>query len=308
MHYIKYTIVVINQKIMGQLLIRQKEFMKTVITVKAVRDNEPTVDILDGIEDAFGEFDRIVKQYTRFSEDSELSNLNRNSGKWVTVSEEFFKLIEYMLNLANITDGSFDPTIIDFLEIYGYNKNYDFSKLENPKLDELVQEKVANRKSFKDIELNSKEREVKLAPAQKIDLGGIGKGYAIDCAYEKLVQKGAKNFLIDAGGDIRAKGKNEKGEYWRVGLKHQDEEQKEVILGEVELKDSSIACSGSWARKVKQFHHLINPKTGKPENSRRTVYVQSDLAIDSDSWATAIFIGGEDVAKKAPSKMKYYLL
>lgn len=293
---------------MSELIIRQKDFMKTVITIKVVRDNEKTIDVLDGIEDGFSEFDRIVKQYTRFNEDSELSNLNRNAGRWVRVSDEFFRLIKYMIGLAEKTNGAFDPTIIDFLEVYGYNKDYDFSKLENPDLDKLVKEKLSKRRSFREIELDEVKKEVLLQPTQKIDLGGIGKGYAIDCAYEKLEKKGVKNFLIDAGGDIRAKGTNDSGEYWKVGLKHQGEDGAETILGEIELKNSSIACSGSWARKVKQFHHLINPKTGKPENSRRTVYVQSDLAIDSDSWATAIFIGGEEVAKKAPSEMKYFLL
>src|SRR5690606_16800322 len=118
----------------------------------------------DKIEEAFGEFDRIVKQYTRFNENSELSNLNRQSNTWVKVSEEFFWLIEYMLNLAKKTHGAFDPTIIDFLEVYGYDKNYDFSKLDKPELDNLVKKIAQERKSWKDIELKKQSRKVKLAP------------------------------------------------------------------------------------------------------------------------------------------------
>lgn len=293
---------------MGNLLSRQKNFMNTVITIKVVQDTQSTVTILDAIESAFGEFDRIVKSYTRFNEDSELSNLNRNAGSFVKVSDEFLTLIKFMLDLAEKTDGSFDPTIIDFLEVYGYDKNYDFSKLNNPKLDELVQDKLNSRKSFKEIEIDEANKKVRLAKSQKIDLGGIGKGYAIDCAFEKLSSAKLKNFLIDAGGDIRASGKNEQDLFWTVGLKHKNENDEEVILGEVELKNKALACSGSWARKVKQFHHLINPRTGKPENSRKTVYVEADTGLLSDSWATAIFVGGQQVADKAPSEMKYYFL
>lgn len=293
---------------MSKLITREKNFMNTVIAIKVVQHDESTVGINDAIEEAYGEFDRIVKQYTRFNEDSELSNLNRNSGKWVNVSDEFFTLIKYMLDLANKTDGAFDPTIIDFLEVYGYDKNYDFSKLNNPELDKIVQKKLNERRSFKEIDLDEKNKSVKLVKGQRIDLGGIGKGYAIDCAFEKIQTKGIDNFLIDAGGDIRAYGKNDRKEFWKVDLKHIDEIGKDGIIGEVELKNRSLSCSGSWARKVKQFHHLINPKTGKPEDSKRTVYVEGKTGLESDSWATAIFIGGESILKDAPKDLKYFYL
>lgn len=285
---------------------RDKKFMNTTITISVVQKEQKTVDILNSIEEAFGEFDRIVKLYTRFDEKSELSNLNRQSGKWINVSKEFFYLIEYMLNLASKTNGAFDPTIIDFLEIYGYDKHYDFSKLENPKLDELVQKRVKERPSFKQIELDKSDLKVKLAKTQRIDLGGVGKGYAIDCAYEKL--KRFENFLIDAGGDIRANGKSEKEEYWIADMHHQDQDGKRISMGKIELKNESLACSGSWGRRFKQFHHLINPTSGIPENSRHTVFIKAPTAIESDSWATAVFVGGKEVISIMPKTFDYFVL
>lgn len=279
--------------------------MNTVITFKVVQDKQNTVDVLDAIEKGFDQFDRIVKQYTRFNEDSELSNLNRNSGNWTKISAEFFELIEYMLNLAKETDGCFDPTIIDFLETYGYDKNYDFSKLDNPKLDDMVENMAKTRPSFKDIELDRKNLKVKLVKGQRIDLGGVGKGYAIDCAFDEL-KKVSDNFLIDAGGDIRASGKNEKGEVWKVALKNKKEDVVEDI-GFIELNNESVASSGSWARKVKQFHHLINPKTGLPENKYTTVYVVAPKGIDADAWGTALFVGGEEYIKKH-KELRYFTI
>lgn len=293
---------------MLKVITKQKEFMKTTITIKVIQDSEPTVLILDRIEEAFGEFDRIVKRYTRFDENSELSNLNRNSGSWVKVGNEFFELIEYMLSLAKKTEGAFDPTIIDFLEVYGYDKNYDFSKLDNPDLDKLVQKIRNERPSFKDIKLNEKTKEVKLVKGQRIDLGGIGKGYAIDCAFDKIYGENPtiKNFLIDAGGDIRASGINEKGEIWKVALRSLDENGEPQETGYVELDNEAIASSGSWARKVKQFHHLINPKTGIPENRYNTVYVQGKTGMESDSWATALFVGGEEMFKRLRPDLNFH--
>jgi thiamine biosynthesis lipoprotein len=289
---------------MNKLIVRDKNFMNTTITIKVVKDDVNTTNILDAIEEAFGEFDRIVKKFTRFNENSELSNLNRQSGSWVKVSDEFLYLIEYSLKMSKLTDGAFDPTIIDFLEVYGYDKNYDFSKLDNPDLDKLVQKIATDRHDWSEIEI--KGSEVKLAPGQRFDLGGIGKGYAIDCAYEKLDK--FNNFLIDAGGDIRVKGKNEKSKLWKVALKHKNREGVVEIVGNVELNNESIASSGSWARQVKQFHHLINPKTGKPENKFRTVYVQAKTGIESDSFGTAIFVGGEKVLSIVPENIKYFFI
>lgn len=286
-------------------IIKQKEFMKTTITFKVIQDSERTVDILNAMEEGFGEFDRIVKTYTRFEETSELSNLNRQQGRWINISEEFCYLIDYMLALAEKTNGAFDPTVIDFLETYGYDKNYDFSKLEKPELDAMVQKLAKVRPSFREIELDKKNLKVKLVKNQRLDLGGIGKGYAIDCAYNKL--NAFDNFLIDGGGDIRVKGKNDKKELWIVDLLGFKNEKKQIV-GQVQLNNESIAGSGSWARKFKQFHHLINPTTGKPQNTYSTVFVQAPTSIESDSWATALFVGGDQITNLMPESFKYFLI
>ncbi|GAB4284338.1 MAG: hypothetical protein Kow0081_1420 [Candidatus Dojkabacteria bacterium] len=277
---------------MIDILERKKEFMNTLITFKVIRETESTVDLLNSIEEGFGEFDRIVKKFTRFNENSELSNLNRQGGNWVKVSGEFFFLIEKMLEVANKSNGAFDPTVVDYLEVYGYDKNYDFSRLDNPKkLNALVEKITKRRKSWKEIKLDKDNLRVKLAEGQKIDLGGIGKGYAIDLAFKHLSEV-AKNFLIDAGGDIRVKGKNQNNEVWKIDLMTKDKKGKFRNIGVVELEDGrAIASSGSWARRVKQFHHLINPKTGKPvEKKYSTVYVEAENALTADAWATALFV------------------
>ncbi|MDQ6985549.1 MAG: FAD:protein FMN transferase [Candidatus Dojkabacteria bacterium] len=269
--------------------------MNTTITIKVIKTLQSTVRINELIEEAFLEFDRVVKKYTRFNEDSELSNLNRNSGKWVTVSKEFFYLIEFMLDISNRTNCAFDPTVIDFLEIYGYDKDYDFSKLDNPSLDNIVKSKLKNRPSPLSIQLDRKASSVRLIQGQKIDLGAVGKGFAIDLAYARLGSE-IDDFLIDAGGDIRVKGRNEQSNLWNIELKSQDTNNKIKSLGFIELTDEALASSGSWARKFKQFHHLINPTNGMPAIKKyNTVFVKANTAIEADAWATALFIGDEQV-------------
>lgn len=132
-------------------------------------------------------------------------------------------------------------------------------------------------------------------------------GYAFS-ALEPIFDAGLKDFLIDAGGDIRASGRNEKNEIWKVGLKTKNEKGEIEEIGFVELDNESIASSGSWARKVKQFHHLIDTKTGKPvDKNYSTVFVQAKTALESDSIATVLFIGGEEFIKKIFPKLRYHL-
>ena len=289
---------------------RQREFMKTTITLNVIQtDKFSTVEIADAIEAAFGEFDRIVKRFTRFNEDSELSNLNRNSGNWVKVTPEMFMLVEKMLKLSQTTDGAFDPTVIDFLETYGYDPNYDFSKLDNPDLDNMVKNLADTRPSWREIELDKENHALKLAPKQHLDLGGIGKGYAIDLAFDILKKFG--HVLIDAGGDLRAIGHNENDEEWQLAMKHLAKGQNPAdaqIIGVIKTDNLALACSGSWARKVKQFHHIIDPRTGKPTEEMQTVYVTAPTATEADSWATALFVGGKDLLEKLPEGMNALLI
>jgi len=250
-------------------------------------------------DQGFQQFHFVIEKFTRFESDSELSQLNRSEGKKKIVSRELFNLVQYGLNLAEKTEGYFDPTIIDFLEAYGYGARYQFEKL---KRKEYVLQEVQNiarlRSTYKDIALNKSDLSIKLAPKQRIDLGGLGKGYAIDLAYEKL--KGLGNFVINAGGDIRVMGNDRDGTPWFVGLNVPELDS----LGYVQLENKALCCSGAWARKVKFFHHLLNPKTGKPQDDVHAVFVISDDAMSADSWATALFAMG----KKAPEYIEKYEL
>ncbi|MCA9378843.1 FAD:protein FMN transferase [Candidatus Dojkabacteria bacterium] len=287
--------------------------MNTTITITVGQlPGDSTVEIQNVIARAFGEFDRVVGRFTRFNEDSELANLNRNSGEWTVVTAELFMLVETMLDLAKKSNGAFDPTVIDFLETYGYDRNYDFSRLDNPDLDKFVKKVTRERKSWQEIELDKSGPGIKLAKGQRLDLGGIGKGYAIDLAYKHLDKY--QNFMIDGGGDFRVKGgahadpaQGEK--YWKLSLKHKNQQTDGLqTVGTVKASNTALACSGSWSRRVKQFHHLINTATGKPVEDLQTVYVQAQAAALADGWATALFVGGKELLQKLPDGMEAMLI
>jgi thiamine biosynthesis lipoprotein len=269
--------------------------MSTIIKITVITDKE-TVFTNDKIDEAFSKFKYVVNKFTRFDRSSELSKLNNNhKGIPTIIDKEFFNLIKFTLDLAKTTNGQFDPTIIDLLESYGYGDGLNFKELENKKLMEEIQKVVLLRNNFRKIKLNDKTLEIQLAPRQKIDLGGIGKGYAIDLAYA-LLDKYFDSFLINAGGDIRAKGKNLEDKSWLIAL------EKEPIpntsgqistWGDLNLNNQALAASGYWYRKIRFFHHLLNPLTGLPVNETTQVFVLANTALLADAWATALFVIGK---------------
>lgn len=292
---------------------QEQVFMNTIVRITLYSDKS-TVQSHEKIQQAFACFDTVVKKYTRFNSKSELAKLNNSGGKPFKVSTEFFYLIEYMLGLSKLTDGSYDPTIIDLLETYGYGENRNFEALDDPQLFEKIQELVKTRPRPQEIKLDKKKLTVQLAPRQRLDLGSIGKGYAVDLAYDVLADFPA--FMINAGGDIRVKGPKPEGETsnrenlddgdWQIALYKAQLPNKALqqdnLLGTISLKEGSVCGSGGWARKVRFFHHLLNPKTGLPINETSQTYVIAPTAIEADTWATVLFTLGEKGLELLKSK------
>jgi FAD:protein FMN transferase len=267
-----------------------KVFMNTKVNIQ-VSSELGTIETNDILDKAFGRFAYVVKKYSRFEFSSDLSRLNYSKQFPKQISDELFFLINTTLKLAKLSDGIYDPTILDILEIYGYGikKNIPTKSKFNDIVINLKKE-IKNRASWKDIKMNKSKSEITLKQDQKIDLGSIGKGYAMDLAAKEL--NPVKNFLINAGGDILASGKDINNNHWRIGLTCPWDINK--IFGVLELKNISLACSGSAAIKYGKFHHLINPKNGKPMNKIEQSFVIHKSAMLADGFATLLYLTGMD--------------
>lgn len=273
----------------------ERVFMNTIIRFQVV-SSKGTVFTRTKMDEAYDCFDHVVQNYSRFLNTSELTSLNRSPEIEFKVTPELYELISKSLKTAKITDGAYDPTVIDLLEAYGYDSKQDFSKLQDNQLSLEVMKLAKDRPSFQEIKLNAKDQTVRLVKNQRLDLGSIGKGYAIDLAYKVLDGNGFSGFLINAGGDLRAYGHNPQGLPWKVMLyKSQLPNQRldqSVFFGYMLLEDIAVAGSGGWARRVGTFHHLLNPKDGQPINSVAQTYVSGPNGTDTDLWATALFVTG----------------
>jgi thiamine biosynthesis lipoprotein len=285
----------------------EQVFMNTIIRLQII-SSKGTVFTKNKAREVFAVFNDVVHKFSRFNPNSELSRLNESTPQAFKASDELFKMVKLSLVLNKQCQGCYDPTLIDVLESYGYDKKQDFTKLDKPFFYKELEELVKLRKSPKEIILDEKSKTIKLQQGQRLDLGSIAKGFAVDLAYD-LLKKEFDQFLINAGGDVRVGGVNEQGLPWKImlyksplpnqAIQRSFEKGSSEFLGSVELEPgSSIAGSGGWARRVGAFHHLINPNDGLPINSISQTYVIAPTAMEADAYATFLFVEGPQALPK----------
>ena len=132
----------------------------------------------------------------------------------------------------------------------------------------------------------------------EIDLSALAKGYAIDQLAEYLSERGFDNYLIDLGGELRARGTSANGEAWQVGLEQPDIRSIGEIRSAIALKDSAIATSGGYRNFMRDtkgdgrsHSHIIDPRTGRPvAHNLVSVSVIDSTAMRADAWATALIV------------------
>lgn len=241
-------------------------------------NNEEAQESFRAVEE---EFERLEAILSRFRPNSDLSRLNR-AGQ-IIAPPDLERVIELALNARERTFGRFDPTIYNALYQAGYDRTFEEVSLDGPNNNKEVA-RCGGR-----ITINPPTGLIEIEEGFQIDLGGIGKGYAVDRAIEILAVRGS--CLVNAGGDLAVRGDLA----WPIGVEGGPT---------LELTCGAIATSGRdlrhWRRGGEERHHLIDPKTGRPAKSdllRITVVASS--ATEADILAKTLFIAGEKEATAA---------
>ena len=249
-------------------------------------------ELMQGAEQVFRS---IEERFSRFLQSSELCRLNARTGEEVAVSPQMFQVLQLSLEFHRRSGGTFDPAILPNLRAAGYDRSFELILRES---EEPVTAREPVNASIADVRLD-RERLTAQAPAGVLlDLGGIGKGFAVDEAANALSP--ARDFLIDAGGDIYASGNGPGGSGWTVSVAHPFGGD-EIAL--VDLRDQALATSTtvrrSWRRGARRLHHLIDPRTGEPaETDVVSVSVLASSAVTADVFAKVALIRGFDAGRE----------
>lgn len=264
-------------------------------------DAELAADTLVQVEALF---DAAEERLTRFSETSELARLNARSNQWVSVSNVLWNVITKAIQLAEQTDGLFDPTLLNALVAAGYDRSFhELASNGNGTTNAMAPSLTVNKGRWRSVALDASHHAIWLPAGVRIDLGGIGKGYTAQQAIHFLSQWGP--CLIDAGGDLVAGDAPATLPGWPVALAAPTQHDEEVAgdLAQIWLKNATLATSGidyrHWQQHGQRMHHLIDPRTGQP--AATDLMTASVLAADAtvaEAWATALLVAGQVQAEK----------
>ena len=230
---------------------------------------------------------RIELKFSRFRESSVISEINRNAGRTpVAVDEETEMLVRSALELARMTGGRFDPTVGALRHVWDFKTGRVPSEEEIAALLPLVNSTA----------VSVRDRTVFLrCPGMEIDLGGVGKEYAVDCAAELLRNEGIRAAIVNFAGDVSTIGSRGDGRPWNVAVVDPRDRGSCRFAVRV-LGDAGIATSGDYARCfVKdgvRYHHILDATTGWPARGVTSVTVVAASAFRAGRFATAAFLLG----------------
>lgn len=235
----------------------------------------------------------LEKLFSVTNTNSDIYRINTSQDEFVTVSEDVYKLTEEAVSLNILTEGNFDITLYNILKLWGFTtKEYRVPSDEELRdtLDKTGVEKISLKNS----------NQISVASGCALDLGGIAKGYIADKASDAMKEAGADYGLISLGGNIRTVGEKDDGTDWIVGVRHPDVNEPFLT---VSAKECSVITSGAYQRNFEVngsvYHHIINPKTGKPsESDALSVTIIGNDGALCDALSTALFVGGTEYAQK----------
>ena len=243
------------------------------------------------IGDAIAEVQRIEKLLTTYSDLSQTALINENAGvEPVKVDREVYDLIERSLRISKLTQGAFDIT-------YGSidKRLWNFDKNMTSLPDAETAKRMVRLINFRNVILDRQNQTVFLKEkGMRIGFGGIGKGYAAECAKNAMKKAGVESAFVNAAGDLTVWGKQPNGKKWTIGIA--DPSRRDFPFGSLELTDMSVATSGNYEKYVTiggiKYCHTIDPKTGYPVRGIKSVTIICSSAEISDAMATPVMVMG----------------
>ena len=247
-----------------------------------------TESVLDQAEERVTELE---KTWSVTDENSEIYAVNHSEGENVHISPETAELLDFSLDISEVTDGALDCTMYPVLTEWGFTTgNYKIPT------DEKISELLENT-GYEKISLDGQN--VTIPENMQIDFGAVGKGYTGDLIVDILQENGIESALLDLGGNIQTIGTKPDGTDWKPGLRSPFDEGSFATL---EISDCAVITSGGYERYFtgddgETYWHILDPEIGKPTHSDLvSVTIVGKEGKLCDSLSTSLFVMGLDKA------------
>lgn len=249
-----------------------------------VWDDIPAMDFDDLTREIVTKCRVFEELYSRFRDTSLVRELATKTGL-VDVPADLVSMLRLCQVLNKLSHGAFNPFVGSTLEDIGYDESYSLQPKQTVRAVPVFSESI---NIIDDMHINF------LQPVL-IDIGAVGKGYAVDLIVKFLDAQGLKRFLVDGSGDVFYRG----DEPLRAGLEHPDDPTK--VIGVINLSNCAFCASAGNRRRWSTYHHIINPHTLTSPHTILGTWVKAESAALADGLATAIFLSDpDDLTKELP--------
>lgn len=272
---------------------RAQMHMGTLVTITAVAKNEAVAQAATTA--GFAEIHRLEGLLSTWIPTSELSRVNASAGVLpVSVSSETLAVVQNALQVAEMTNGGFNIAIgpaVDAWNVIGSQRIPTESELDE--LRPLV--------NLQAVHADVRAKTIFLEKSgMRIDVGGIGKGYAADQAVDALQRTGAIAGVVALSGDIKTFGRLPDGKLFPIGIQHPRKD--ESVLAWIELQDEAISTAGDYERFFERdgvrYHHILDPRTLQPARGCQSVTVIAREGVWADGLDTGIFVMGAELGMR----------
>jgi len=281
--------VVVSSTPLPVVLKRTQMHMGTLVTITAV---SPDQDVGNrAMQAAFDEIKRLERLLSTWRSDSELSRVNQEAGRRpVRVSPETLELVTRSLELGRLTQGGFNVALGPAIEAWSVTERQHIP-------DERELRQLKSLVDWTSIQVNKEARTIYLPhKGMRIDVGGIGKGYAADRAVAEMKRVGAMGGVVALSGDIKAFGVLPDRKGFPVGIKHPRQE--EALIAIIDLNDEAVSTAGDYERFFERegirYHHILDPQTLQPAGACQSVTVIAKEGTVADGLDTGIFVLGPE--------------
>lgn len=273
--------------------------MGTSYNIKIV---EPTSAALDE-EQIHNEINLLLQdinqQMSTYIEDSDLSRFNQaEANEWISVSANLVNIFNVAVTISEKSSGAFDITVGPLVNLWGFGPEHNKSEL--PSETEIQKRKALV--GYKNLQIQTNPPALKKSiNGLYCDLSAIAKGWGVDQVADLLESKNFHNYLVEIGGEIRAKGSNLKGNPWRIGVSSPDP--RTPLQKIIDVRDVGIATSGDYRNYFEKdgvrYSHTIDPRVGRPiSHNLASITVIHESCMMADAYATAIDVLGLEEGMK----------
>jgi thiamine biosynthesis lipoprotein len=271
--------------------------MGTTYTVKTLDTGDVTASEIGGrIEATLAEVDVEMSTYR---DDSALARFNAStSTDWYPVPGELAAVLEAAQELARLTDGAFDVTVAPLVDLWGFGPQGDPGAVPDPEALAAARARVGYGKL--EVRLDPPALRKQRADLE-VDLNAIAPGHAVDRIAAQLEAIGVVDYLVDVGGELRVRGRNARGQPWRVAVERPSDGPREVYTV-IELDTGAVATSGDYRQYFesngRRYSHTIDPRTAEPvTHALASVAVVRESAMLADGLATALAVLGPEAGQ-----------